>query len=243
MKLRILPALLFLLPGIHVPAAGLACHDRDTAWKSETACENETACESSSVETAVRNEQRLKISGGPSAAFLSSSFIHSPMDDGRSLMKYGCSIGGFVDMGIKEWFSIQFELALVYDMSEFTRLGETGTYRHAGLELPIYAMFHLRLEDRGQFNLGAGPFTDFGLYGSYETASVIHDVYARDESTGLSTMKDNYSGIAVKAGYEFRFGLQLNCCYRVSLSNVLDENSSTVRMHPQTASFEIAYRF
>lgn len=188
-------------------------------------------------------EQKLMVSGGPAAAFIASNFVHSPMEDGRSVMKYGFGAGGFVDLGIKDWFSIQFELMLGYEESEFVRLGETRTFRHAGLELPIYAMFHIPADGCGRINAGIGPFTDFGLWGAYGAGNSWHDVYDRDKSTGLSTMKDNYSGIAVKAGYEFNFGLQINCCYRISLSNVLDENSSLVRMHPQTASFEIAYRF
>lgn len=192
----------------------------------------------------VRETQKVTISGGLSAAYLSSNFLHSPMQDGRSTMRYGAGIGGFLDIGIKEWFSIQPELMLGHKVSDFSRLGETGTFYYWGIELPIYAMFHILLKgDRGQFNIGAGPFTDFGLHGIYATDGHSHDVYSRNEATGLSTMKDNFSGIAVKAGYEFRFGLQVNCSYKVSLTNVLDENSSRVRMHPQTASLEIAYRF
>lgn len=195
------------------------------------------------TEGTVRKEQKLKVSGGPSVAFISSNFVHSPMEGGQSIMKYGFGVGGFLDMGIKEWFSIQIELMIGHDVSEFSRLGETGTFRHVGLELPVYAMFHVPMKDKGQFNLGIGPFTNFGLHGIYETGGSRHDVYEPHDDTGLSTMKDNYSGVAMKVGYEFRFGLQLNCCYKISVSNVLDENSSEVRMHPQTASFEVAYRF
>lgn len=230
MKFKVLLTTLLLLPAFHAPA-------------EETFSRAGSPCAADTVQVISRREQKLKISGGPSAAFISSNFVHSPMDGGRSIMKYGFGVGGFIDMGIKEWFSVQAELTLGYGMSEFTRLGKTGTYRHIGLELPIYAMFHICLKDNGRVNLGIGPFTDFGLYGSYETVSGKHDVYVRDEATGLSTMKDNYSGIAMKIGYEFRSGLQLNCSYKISASNVLDENSSEVRMHPQAASFEVAYRF
>lgn len=190
-----------------------------------------------------RKEQKIKVSGGPYIAFLSSGFIHPHIEGGGSRTGHGVGLGGFLDMGIKTWFSIQFEMMSGYGQSYFTRPEEKGRFIYWGLEIPLYAMFHIHLKDRSMFNIGIGPFTDFGLSGIYRVNGFGHDVYIRDKATGLSTMKDNYSGIAVKAGYEFRFGLQLNCCCRTSLNNVLDENSSRMSMFPYAASLEIAYRF
>lgn len=56
-------------------------------------------------------------------------------------------------------------------------------------------------------------------------------------------MRDNYSGFSVKAGYELRSGLQINCVYQAGITNVLDPNTVSVRMYPQEFSLELAWRF
>lgn len=200
-----------------------------------------TPLAATSPETA--SSQKIEVSGGPLANFCVTNFLHSEMDGGRSLMKPGFGFGGFLDMGISPSFSIQFELVLNHKASDFFRLGKTGKFRYWGLEIPIFAMFHLNLPDGGRINAGIGPFTDFGLHASYTVDGKRHDVYERNASTGLSSMKDSYSGISAKLGYEFSCGLMLNCTYRVSLSNILDENSNEVRMFPQEMMLEAAYRF
>lgn len=190
-----------------------------------------------------KDEQKLRITGGVSASLVASNFIHSNIDGGKSIMRQGYSLGGFMDMGINRHFSIQLDLILGYRMSDFSRNGKTGTFSSAGIDVPIYAMFHMNCTKSGKINLGVGPFTNFGFYGRYSINGEIRDVYEPHVNNSLSTMKDNYSGVALKAGYEFGFGLQLNCCYKLGLTNVLDENGGNVSMFPQTPSFEIAYRF
>ena len=85
MKFKVLLTTLLLLPAFHAPA-------------EETFSRAGSPCAADTVQVISRREQKLKISGGPSAAFISSNFVHSPMDGGRSIMKYGLGKGtsGFV---------------------------------------------------------------------------------------------------------------------------------------------------
>lgn len=56
-------------------------------------------------------------------------------------------------------------------------------------------------------------------------------------------MKDSDTGFGVKVGYEFASGLQINASYKASVTNIMDANSSDVKMYPQYVSLGIAYRF
>ena len=65
----------------------------------------------------------------------------------------------------------------------------------------------------------------------------------KDSATGLPALCDSNTGFGIKLGYEFVSGFQINAIYKASVTNLLDENSSRIKMHPQTFSIGIAYRF
>lgn len=69
------------------------------------------------------------------------------------------------------------------------------------------------------------------------------DLYEKDGSTGLAAFQESNSGFGAKVGYEFVSGFQINASYKASISNLLDANSSQVKIHPHAISVGVAYRF
>lgn len=185
----------------------------------------------------------VRFTGGPVAEMNASGFVHSGISGGRSTMDIGANLGGFVDMEITRWFSIQGCMTFQYKSSDFEWTGETGRYKYWGVEIPLYAMFHLPLRGGDRLSLGVGPYTNFGLGASYTVNGQKLDVYEKDKDTGLPAMTDTDTGFGFKVGYEFSSGLQINATYRISATNVVDANSSKAKMYPQAMSVGVAYRF
>ena len=65
----------------------------------------------------------------------------------------------------------------------------------------------------------------------------------KDTETGLPILRDSNTGFAVELGYELTCGLQLNATYKASVTNLLDANSNTVKMHPHAVSVGVAWCF
>lgn len=190
-----------------------------------------------------KQEQKFKLTGGAILETNLSGFIHSGIGDGNSKMKFGMSSGGFVNLGISKSFSVQGEMLFHYKTSDFSWDNQTGSFRYWGVEIPIYMMYHYTFSKGNRIHIGVGPYTDFGLGARFEVGGKRLDVYEKEENTGLPIMRDSNTGFGVKVGYEFVSGLQINATYKVSATNILDANSSTVKMHPHVASLGVAYRF
>lgn len=187
--------------------------------------------------------QGVRFTGGPIVEMNASGFIQSGISGGRSTMDIGANVGGFVDMEITDWFSVEGDLTFQYKSSDFEWTGESGRYKYWGVEIPMYAMLHLPLHNGGRISAGIGPYTNFGLDASYTVGGRKLDVYEKDKDTGLPAMTDTDTGFGIKLGYEFASGLQINVTYRISVTNVVDANSSAAKMHPQAMSVGVAYRF
>lgn len=170
-------------------------------------------------------------------------FIHSGFTDGNCSMKTGFSAGGFANLGISRHFSVQGELSFQHRHSEFRWKHSSGCYRYWGVEIPIYAMYRCTFANGGGVHVGIGPYTNFGLDAMFKTASGKMDLYEKDKDTGLPPMKDSDTGFGIKAGYEFLCGLQLNVSFKTSVTNIIDTNSSQVKMRPMTFGAGVAYRF
>lgn len=194
-------------------------------------------------ETKRSKEQKITFTGGPILELNTSDFIHSGIDDSRSKMKPGFSTGGFLNLGISKSFSVQGEMLFHYKTSDFEWSNRTGEYRYWGMEIPIYAMYHYYFSRGNRLHIGIGPYTEFGLGASFKYDGVEQDLYEKDGTTGLPAMCNSNTGFGIKVGYEFAFGLQLNATYKASVTNLLDANSSRIKMHPQTFSIGVAYRF
>lgn len=186
---------------------------------------------------------KIKLTGGAILETNLTNFIHSGIDNGSSTMKFGTSVGGFINLELLKPFSIQSEMLFHYKTSEFNWKNHTGKYQYWGVEIPIYAMYHWGFDKNNQLYIGIGPYTNFGLGARFREGDKKIDVFEKEENTGLPVMKDSDTGFGVKIGYEFASGLQINATYKMSVTNLIDANSSTVKMRPQAFGFGIAYRF
>lgn len=190
-----------------------------------------------------KQEQKIKLTGGAILETNLSNFIYSGINEGNSNMKFGVSGGGFVNLGLSKRFSIQGEMLFHYKTSDFKWSNQTGEFQYWGVEIPIYMMYHYTFRKGNKIHIGVGPYTNFGLGAHFKEGGKKIDVYEKEENTGLPAMKDSNTGFGIKVGYEFISGLQINASYKASVTNVIDANSSTVKMYPQTLSMGFAYRF
>lgn len=202
-----------------------------------------TVIQAQDISTSPSKEQRIKLTGGIMVESNFSNFIYSGIDNGNSKMKAGASLGGFLNMGISQSFSIQGEMTFQYKSSDFAVDNRTGHYQYGGMEIPIYAFYHFNFNRGNRLYIGIGPYTNFGLGASFKQDGKKTDVYEKDKEKGSPIMKDSDTGFGIKAGYEFASGWQINASYKASVTNIMDANSSDVKMHPQHVSLGIAYRF
>ena len=184
------------------------------------------------------------MSGGPVAEVNTSGFIHPGFGpQGRSVMRVGASAGGFVNLGITKWFAVQCDALLHYKTSEFRWTDHRGVCRFWGEEISLLAMFRCEVGSDGFLYAGIGPYSIFGLSGTFREGGQVLDVYAKDERTGLPPLYDAEHGFGLRIGYEVA-RVQVNVSYKVAVSNLLDENTAPgVSMYPHTASIGLAYRF
>lgn len=183
------------------------------------------------------------LSGGPLLETNLSGFIHSGFERGNSKMKAGVTAGGFAELSLSDHFSIRGEMGFQYKHSRFGWNNESGCYSYWGMEIPIYVTYNFSLCNEQRFYLGIGPYTNFGLSAHFKNGDKSVNLYEKDINTGFPPMKDSDTGFGIKAGYEFSCGMQINIGYKVSVSNIIDANSSNVKMNPQTLSIGVAYRF
>ena len=183
------------------------------------------------------------LSGGPMIGVTESGFIHSGYTNGHSNMRIGFVVGGFVDYRISEHFSILGEMGFTYKHSEFGWEARTGSYHYWGMEIPIYATYHYCLHSGGRITFGLGPYTNFGLDATFRSNGVKTDLYEKDKNTGMPPMKNSDTGFGFLVGYEFSCGFIVNVSYQLSVGNIIDSNSSEIKMHPHTLAMGIAYRF
>ncbi len=188
-----------------------------------------------------KKEQRMTVTGGVILETNVSGFFHSGINNGQSRVKVGGTVGGFVDLGISDSFSVQGEMLFHYKHSEFEWGSVPGKFSYRGLEVPLYAMYHIRFKGDRQLYLGAGPYTEFGLEATYRYNGMKSDLYEKDGRDGQPVMRDSNTGFGLKIGYEFSSGLQLNVSYKASFTNML--NVDNVKLCPHAASIGLAYRF
>ena len=104
-------------------------------------------------------------------------------------------------------------------------------------------MFRCEVGSDGFLYAGIGPYSIFGLSGTFREGGQVLDVYAKDEHTGLPHFYDTEHGFGLWIGYEVA-RVQVNVSCKVAVSNLLDENTTPgVSMYPHTASIGLAYRF
>lgn len=190
-----------------------------------------------------QEKQKIVFTGGAILENNLSGFFHSGVENGNSIMKAGFSIGGFLNLGIVQSFSVQGEMLFHYKNSDFEWDNQKGDFSYWGIEIPIYAMYHYTYSKGNRLQIGIGPYTEFGFDAKFKHGETKADLYQKDGSTGLPALQDSNTGFGVKIGYEFISGFQINASYKASISNLLDANSSRIKMHPHAISIGVAYRF
>lgn len=200
-------------------------------------------CTARAQEEKPHEKQRMIVTGGVVLETNVSGFFHSGVKDGESRMKLGGSVGGFVNLGIVRSFSVQGEMLIHHKRSGFEWGGIPGEFRYWGMEIPIYAMYHVHFKHGNQLYIGIGPYTEFGFDATFKRQGLKEDLYEKGQADGFPILRDSNSGFGLKIGYEFSSGFQLNASYKASITNLLDANSSTVKMYPHTISIGMAYRF
>lgn len=190
-----------------------------------------------------QDKHKTVLSGGPLLEANLSGFIHSGFNRSNSKMKIGMTVGGFAELALSEHFSIRGEMGFQYKCSQFGWSNNLGTYNYWGMEIPIYIAYSVTLCKKKRIYLGIGPYTNFGLSSHFKNGNEKIDLYEKDVNTGFPSMRDSDTGFGIKIGYEFPCRLQLNMGYRVSVNNLIDANSSNVKMNPQTFSLGLSYRF
>jgi hypothetical protein len=172
-----------------------------------------------------------------------SDFILSKQSNATSKMNIGASFGGLVNLNIAQYIALQGELLYHYKSSEVEIGGTSNLYQYAGMELAIYAVCQRETGRGRRIYIGLGPYSEFGFIAKYTANGTTANLYKKDAATQLSSMHDFNSGFGVMAGYEFSCGIQVNAAHKMSITNILDDNSSEISLFPQAVSVGIGYRF
>lgn len=168
-----------------------------------------------------------------------SGFILSDMDNVKSTMGVGGSVGTFIKLNLTKHFAIQEDIMFTYASSELKQDGIKDTYQYFGAEVPIYLMGQWGTLSGGRIYGGVGPYFGMGFSAKLKDSDI--NLYKKVD--GETPMKRMTAGAAAQIGYEFFFGLQINASYKIGFTNALDAGSNDSKMLPHAASLGIGYRF
>lgn len=214
------------------------------------------------------------VSGGVLAGANMNDFIitrdHHTMS---SHMRVGAELGGFLDFSLSKHFAIQPQVLFTAQQNYFAvREGEdqfklNGLWSF-GMEIPIYFLGRFGNLTQGYFQFGGGIFTHFtfasntGKYQSVdESAQQVEPSKAAKKSTNSSdtqyydysrlySLHNNHFGVCATIGYEFKFGMQINVSYKISLSDIAGfysemkgQQIADALIYPQSVSLTFGYRW
>lgn len=184
------------------------------------------------------NRNDKKLSFGVKADANLSGHLLSDMDDFKSELGFGASLGGFMKYDFHKNFALQPEIMVHYKNSktEFKPNGKEFDFEYWGLEIPIYAVGQMDLWN-GRGYVGLGPYVGFGFSAKRD------DVKQYKEYGGVKEMQRWDFGAGVMLGYEFNFGMQINAGYKMGFIDALDANKKNATMRNHTISLGLGYRF
>lgn len=183
------------------------------------------------------HSSQVKTTWGLKAEANISNFYLSGIPDAKSKMNAGFAAGGFLNFDFTKHFALQGALLFNNKTSDFELNGQSGKYSYWGVEIPIYAVVKWDLPNQGRIYAGAGPYTEFGFSANLKNQDGKRDLYDH------AAMKDNNTGFGLMLGYEFPTGIQINAGYKVSVTNIIDANSSKATLLPSTLTLGVGYRF
>lgn len=164
--------------------------------------------------------------------------------------KIGVEGGAFIDYNIGRKFSIRFNLVWGLQRSVLTMDGYVCRLSSASIEVPVYALYRFGNVRSGWGFVGAGPYTEFVIWGKLRTAAETfnpyHHVIDVDAETGKETlaMSDSHSGFGVIVGYEMPCGLFVDATAQMSLTDLLAfDHGPSMWVRPLKVTLGLGYRF
>ena len=167
-----------------------------------------------------------------------SNFLLTDLDNQSSTMKLGPTLGGFMNIGVHENFSIQPEVMLFYRQSKMETGSVKDDFRQWGMQVPVYFLGQTYINS-GKFYAGVGPYLGLGFNAKYKDAD--KDLYKK--VNGKTDMNRWDFGLGALVGYEFSNGVQVNAGYQLGLIDQLDALKDDASMRNQAVSLGVGYRF
>jgi len=142
-------------------------------------------------------------------------------------------VGGFVDLGLSESFSIQPGLQLNGRGARVEHEGHHDDFRIYSLDVPVNFMYR-----NGGFFIGAGPSLGYGLSAKshkHEEDEEEHEGDHEEDENKIKfgskpgELKPINFGINATAGYELKNGLFVSASYLADLSNWSNVDKVTQR--------------
>ena len=185
------------------------------------------------------------VSGGIKTEANASGFILNDMDNMKSKLGIGATIGGFGTIEFNKNFALRPEVLFHFKnsiMEEKTSGIETD-YQYFGIEIPVYAVGQFEMGN-GKGFVGIGPYVGFGIDARYKTDD-SDEIKLYDEigNTDKANMQRWDIGAGLMLGYEFSNKLQVNAGYKVGFLDALDAEKDNATMLNHTISIGIGYRF
>ncbi|MDR1706795.1 MAG: PorT family protein [Prevotella sp.] len=177
------------------------------------------------------------ISGGIKVDADMSGFLLTKFPGAKSKLRFGASLGGFMEIGLSGSFALRPELLLKSRHSKLESTSENvkNDYQYLGVEIPVYALGQFQMGD-GKFYAGAGPYIGCGFSAKFKEGDKKDDLY----EGGM--MKRFDFGAGILAGYEFSNKMQLSAGYRMGLTNLIKGGGDT-KFRNHELSLGIGYRF
>lgn len=167
-----------------------------------------------------------------------SNFLLTDLDNQSSTMKLGPTLGGFMNIGVHENFSIQPEVMLFYRQSKMETGSVKDDFRQWGMQVPVYFLGQT-YTNSGKFYAGVGPYLGLGFDAKYKDAD--KDLYKK--VNGKTDMNRWDFGLGALVGYEFSNGVQVNAGYQLGLIDQLDALKDDASMRNQAVNLGVGYRF
>ena len=181
---------------------------------------------------------QTSINYGVKAEANMSNFLLTDLDNQSSTMKLGPTLGGFMNIGVYENFSIQPEMMFFYRQSKMETGSVKDDFRQWGMQIPVYFLGQT-YTNSGKIYAGVGPYLGLGFDARYKDAD--KDLYKK--VNGKVDMNRWDFGLGALVGYEFSNGIQVNAGYQLGLIDQLDELKDEATMRNQEVSLGVGYRF
>lgn len=156
-----------------------------------------------------------------------------------SRMKAGLTAGGFIQVDLSEYFSLQPGLDLQYQSSKLRSkkadlaLGDVNNWT---LYLPVYAVIKADI-GAGKGFLGAGPYLGYGL----SAKSDGHNLYQKNNSVTGDRMRRFDYGIGCMAGYEFNRHWLVSASFKYGFLDLY--KASDISLDNQSVTLTLGYIF